>query len=709
MKTQLQNPFRNSILLISLLAIFGLHSCSTGSNEISLNSLLDEMANRESVVSYPSPYFSCRQFSSYDQNTVAPDQEGWYANHDASWFVRQEENQGRREFVMLDAEGPGAVVRFWMTFGNEAAYTGTIRFYFDGSETPEIAGPVLDIISGGALVGEPLSSSVSPETNYFQRGHNLYLPVPYSDHLKITYECPALNPERHSPSVYYNINYRTYEEGAVVKSFTIDDLESLSSKIEKVQSILSGDQHQTLSASSLRNNSAGGIINPGESSVINIKGRAAIHKLQVKIEAENLPQALRSTVLEITFDGEKTVWSPVGEFFGTGYQIRPSKTWYTNVTEDGTLSCFWLMPFRKTAEIKLVNYGDQPVTVVEQMAFTDKFRWTANLMHFGAVWHELQEVETGGSSGVNGDDGHFDVNYVTLNGEGVYIGTGLTVFNTADAWWGEGDEKIWVDGESFPSFIGTGTEDYFGYAWCRPEKFSHFLIAQPDGSGNFHPGMSVNLRFKILDGIPFSESLQFDLELWHWAKTIMNYAPMSYWYMKPGGSWNVQPDPEAAKKPVSLHRSDLIKPKPVENGIMEGEDLRVTNVTNGNYQVQTSRQWGWSNDAQLWWIADKDGAELTADFIMIEPGSFQVNMIFTKAIDYGNFQLSINDQPIPGSFTGYHDQSRQDVITQSANLGIVTLEEGANTLKITVKGRHPKALPRYMIGIDQLKFNKIQP
>jgi len=609
---------------------------------------------------------------------------------------------------MLDADGPGAIVRFWMTFGNEDAYTGTIRFYIDGNEIPEIEGPVLDIISGGKLVGEPLSSSVSPETNYYQRGHNLYLPIPYGEHLKITYECPALNPERHSPSVYYNINYRTYAEGSSVKSFTLSELEEIKSDLELVQSKLQESGDSRIQTSSLRLHSQNGELLPGETRNLTISGSNAIHKIELHIEAENLPQALRSTVLEVIFDGERTIWSPVGDFFGTGYQIRPYKTWYTEVDENGTLSCYWIMPFKKSAIVNLINYGDQTVNILKHEVFTDKYSWKRNSMHFGAIWKELREVETGGSSRVNGDDGHVDVNYVTLNGKGVYMGSGLTIFNTADAWWGEGDEKIWVDGESFPSFIGTGTEDYFGYAWCRPEKFSHFLIAQPDGAGNFHPGMSVNLRFHILDGIPFKSSIQFDLELWHWAKTIINYAPMSYWYMKPGGTCNIEPNTDAVKKPVSLKKSDMIKPKLVEGGILEGEDLRVIDVSNGNYQYQAINEWEWSNGAQLWWIADSDNATLRADFIMPEAGKYKVKMIYTKAIDYGNFKIAINDKFSSRTFVGYHDQTGKDVITDSSNIGIFTLTEGINTITLKTVGTHKKAVARYMVGIDLLEFSKVK-
>ncbi len=47
----------------------------------------------------------------------------------------------------------------------------------------------------------------------------------------------------------------------------------------------------------------------------------------------------------------------------------------------------------------------------------------------------------------------------------------LHIWNPKGGWWGEGDEKFFVDGERFPSTFGTGTEDYFGYAWCSEKTF----------------------------------------------------------------------------------------------------------------------------------------------------------------------------------------------------------------------------------------------
>ena len=136
-------------------------------------------------------------------------------------------------------------------------------------------------------------------------------------------------------------------------------------------------------------------------------------------------------------------------------------------------------------------------------------------MHFHATWRQLTEVETLGN--LVEDPKAVDVNYVTGRRKGVYVGDTLTMFN-GDAWWGEGDEKVYVDGEKFPSHFGTGTEDYYGYAWCRPEYFTAPFHAQPEGGGQSAGGFSVNYRYRALDAIPFTKSFQFDMELWHWAR-----------------------------------------------------------------------------------------------------------------------------------------------------------------------------------------------
>lgn len=167
---------------------FTMSFISLNSQVVSLETLLLEMTDREAIAEFPVPFYTCRQCSSYDRASVIPGQKSWFANWDRNMFIREEINQGRKEYVLMDAKGPGAIVRIWMTFAGENSGRGMLRLYLDDYSTPVIEGDALSIISGGKLVGEPLSSSVSNFKDYGMRGHNLYLPIPYAVKCKITYE-----------------------------------------------------------------------------------------------------------------------------------------------------------------------------------------------------------------------------------------------------------------------------------------------------------------------------------------------------------------------------------------------------------------------------------------------------------------------------------------------------------------------------------------
>ncbi|MHC4074630.1 MAG: hypothetical protein ACYTGS_21815 [Planctomycetota bacterium] len=213
------------------------------SGPVTFESLLREMVDRDRIARLPRPAYTCRQFSSYDRNSTEPGSPTWWANWDRSYFVRIENNNGRKEHVLMDADGPGAVVRFWATWhgpGGGEFSNGTLRVYLDGKAEPVIEGPMADLISGGKLVGEPLSRGVSPETAYRHRGHNLYLPIPYAKHCKVTYETKAFIDEgaRKGEALYYQINYRSYEPGAKVESFTKNSLEQARSTLDRVQRLL---------------------------------------------------------------------------------------------------------------------------------------------------------------------------------------------------------------------------------------------------------------------------------------------------------------------------------------------------------------------------------------------------------------------------------------------------------------------------------------
>ena len=689
-----------AVAIVGAVALAFLLSSCSNKKVITFDSLLSGITDRYAITKYPDPQYKLKQFSSYDRRSVNPTEEGWFANADYTQFIREEENKGRREFVMFDHEGPGAIVRWWMTFAGSGSHDGTVRVYLDNNEKPLIEDNILKVLSGQLLAGEPLSSSVSPESDYYRRGHNLYLPIPYSKHCKITYECDSIiiNENSRKPSVYYNICYRDYAENTRVETLTMEILAENEKLINEVnQAIASRSDSQGEPAI------LSGEILPGQS--INYssgKGKQAISRLNMSIESDNISQALRSTVLEITFDDYTTVWVPAGDFFGTGFVLNTSETWYSSVNDDGVLQSNWIMPFRESVDIRLHNYGEMTVSAIMEIFF-EPYNWNRYSMYFGASWHEYHNIKTAGSEHVGGTGQHFDINYIDIEGKGVYAGDAVTVYNTANAWWGEGDEKIFVDNEPFPSSIGTGTEDYYGYAWCRPEVFSHPFIAQPTGKGNFNPGMTVNMRYRVLDAIPFEEKISSNIELWHWAPTVINYAMTTYYYIIPGATINISPDKDAVSKPVPLKRADIIKPVMDEKGIIEGEFLEVMAAESGSAETQYITSWEWSNKGQLWWRNGKTGDKLLTRFIIPATGMYDIIARLSQARDYGIIGFEVNANPAGKTFNGYTDGEKVVEIP----LGKHMLLEGENILTVILKGSDERAKQGNMAGIDCLTFIKL--
>ncbi len=682
------------LLMTAFVALFTFNGCID--KTITMEKLLQDMTSRDDLARLPTPAYTCSQFSSYDRKSVAPDKPGWYANWDRSEFIRTETIDGRREFVMFDTDGPGAIVRFWVTVASYGG-KGILRVYIDGGQQPVIEGEVLKLLSGGGLIKEgPLATSVSEKTPYDRRGHNLYLPIPYAKHCKVTYESASIVEPgpKSGENFYYNINYRTYEKGTRVKSFSMDELVKNASLIDDVQEQLKNPTGPRMDHLVDKIES---VIEAGKSWTMDIKGQYAIRELVLKLDAADIPQALRSTVLEMSFDGERTVWCPVGDFFGIGYKLSPFKTWYTEAAPDGTLTAYWTMPFKENCSVKILNLGNQQVSVTGKI-LSGNWKWDKRSMHFGASWFQQTRLDTGKKRDMEGNGDQFDVNYVTLKGRGVLVGTSVVLFNTVTAWWGEGDEKVYVDGETFPSHFGTGSEDYYGYAWSNPAPFSHPFIAQPDGSGASAPGYVANLRYRGLDAIPFTKSLQFDMEMWHWAHTTINHAPAAFWYALPGVSANIDPRPEDAKEPVAMKRADIIPPVSHTRGIVEGENMEGI-CTNGRVDMQTMGNIGWSGDTQVWWTNGKEGDELTLSFLMKEAGNFNVKAALTLSHDYGIVSISLNGKQVLSRFDTYNPT----VIFKTVDFGKCTIKEGENILKVKIIGKNPKST-KYFFGLDCLEI-----
>ena len=98
-----------------------------------------------------------------------------------------------------------------------------------------------------------------------------------------------------------------------------------------------------------------------------------------------------------------------------------------------------------------------------------------------------------------------------------------------------------MDCEKFPSTFGTGSEDYFGYAWSSPALFQHAYHNQTISMNN-KGHISVN-RWHITDNVPFQRSYEGCIEKYYPNRRPCLYASTVYWYLAPDGKDPYQPVP----------------------------------------------------------------------------------------------------------------------------------------------------------------------
>ena len=497
--------------------------------EISVLTLLHEMVDLDHLARLPRARFSAGQTASTDRRSKQPgDVNGWFANDDfvtdaEANLVRVEATpDGGKRYVLLDAAGPGAVVRIW-----SANPTGTLRIYIDGDAQPALEAPMAALLSGA------ISPFVAPFGQVTARGYSLYFPIPYRSRCVVTVDS-IVSPDpfngRPTAKLYYQIGTRTYRPAAAgdLRPYAPAELVRAGGAIARTALLLReglpapgprpGRRTIALPGATLDHE------HPISLTVPAPEGGGRLTELRL-VTSERAPDKLGSMTLALTFDGDETVSAPLVEFFGTGPEIVPYRSLPMLIEPDGTLVCRFPMPFRKRAVLAL-SRAARGAAELHGSVTVDAAPFDAASLLFRATSRPRAVIRTRPFQ---------DWHIATLEGTGHQVGTLLDVENPpGTAWWGEGDEKIFVDGEAFPSLFGTGTEDYFGYAWSQTETFAHAYHAQTRAPAGGFAGLFSMNRFLVLDPVPFERSLRFDLEIWHWSDTSIAADAILYWYARPG-------------------------------------------------------------------------------------------------------------------------------------------------------------------------------
>lgn len=518
--------------------------------DVTFESLLREMVSRDGTASFPSPGYRCLQASSYNRDSKPPrGSDGWFADSDGVGYIRMERNSHGKEWVIMEHRGPGCIVKLWTPFFyydlNE--HRGPkLRIYLDDSNEPVIEEYFIELLTRGEFPGAPEKknsfSVPSPFASYTARAGDLYLPVPFARSCKITLD---------DKPFYNSVNYRAYPENVAVESFTNERYLAAKPLLDDIAAVLTSPPNFTEGVLS----SCVAEIAPGGNAALELPtGNHVIRHLEIALGPETNEERLRSVVLRMRFDGEETVWTPVGDFFCSGNGTNPFHTWEREVRDDGVMICRWVMPYRDSATVVFENLGEAAAEINARIV-TGSWQWDERSMHFNAHWRTDAPVPGAPFQ---------DWNFVDISGKGVYVGDAWTVLSADTGWWGEGDEKIYIDGEydsaKFPSHFGTGSEDYYGWAGglvpTGADVFSMpFLSNVRVGNKDNPRGYNICTRSRALDAIPFNSRLRFDMEASFGVQmrnpwNLLHYAATTYFYTVPGASVTPVSQPDRAAQPV---------------------------------------------------------------------------------------------------------------------------------------------------------------
>lgn len=526
---------RNGLLCVLFVAGFALQD-ARAQQTISVKTLLEEMTSAAAVASRPQPAYTLKQASSYDRRSVSPAKPGWFANGDFNQFIRKEENKTRTEYVMMDAAGPGAVVRFWLT---TVVKPGILRFYFDNEPEASVEIRAYDLLKSGFNLGPALLNPHSSYEPNGKGGNTMYLPMPYQKHCKITFQFTDSTTIK--TSHYYQINYRTYAPGTKVKTFSEADLITYKPVIDKAEAAL---LQPPIYNAGKQLNEQQSIVGNSQLSFSLPKGSAAVRQLTIKVTTSNkddIANALRSVILKIDFDGQQTVWCPVGDFSGSGYGGKPIKSWYRDLNENGEMVSRWVMPYKKDAKITIINKAHFTVDVAVA-ATVDSWKWDGNSMYFHATYKYEENIKDAkwdydvNKLAAQDTAAPIEWNFVKIKGRGIYLGNTIAVNNHMNSWYGEGDAKVWVDDDTFPSEFGTGLEDYYNTSWAPVVLYQTPFANAPRADNENSFGHNTFTRTRNLDGVPFNRSFKYDLEMLSWDGGTIDAAATTYWYGAEGAT-----------------------------------------------------------------------------------------------------------------------------------------------------------------------------
>jgi hypothetical protein len=583
--------------------------------------------------------------------------------------------------ALADHTGPGEVDELWFTaLGGDGTLLpqafGDLKVVLDGRTV--IDAPLPRVVDGslGALFVYPLVAGGTQSSG----GMYVDVPMAFTRSMRITTSvCPGMY-------MYYQVRYRQFAEARGVTPFdpadpATDVLTTLQragmvSPIAPAFAPDSGAREAAGTFSLAPGSSATLAVLPGPGEVgelalripqvahrapvpVTDDGRAfgpehtyaeAAHHYAVDgetwsgVETNRYPAAsaaddaaLRGLRIRIAFDGERTVDSPLGEFFGAAGGLAEVRSLFAAVDPrpGGWLIAWWPMPFASEATVTLYNTGNARNARATSGQFSITYRRDARWAHaleqgLAGYFHATSHAgpTTPGS----------DWTLLRASGHGKFVGVSTLMTGPADRRFLEGNDRSYVDGLKSPQINGTGTEDFF-------QSDFYFLngpvtnpltgeASQESGSGNCPAGTACAADYRLMpaDAVAFDDSLAFTIEHGGRDDIAADYSSTAFWYGLPGRI-GLRTDRLTAGNPASEH----------EHGY-SGTDPGTVTILTSNYEgrdgppipvILTNRSTSAPVSFTLALDPANDGADLqrTAD----QAAAYQAAEVWVDGTDVGTW------------------------------------------------------------------------
>lgn len=282
-------------------------------------------------------------------------------------------------------------------------------------------------------------------------------------------------------------------------------------------------------------------IQPGETFVLaEIEGSGAINHIWMTPSGD-----YRLNILRFYWDDEDlpSVEVPVGDFFASGWGKGNEpliQSLAVCINPRSGFNSYWQMPFRKKCKITMENMDDEKMTLYYQVDYT------LTEVEDDAAYFHAQFRRTNPLPDMT------DFTIVDgIKGKGQYVGTYISRGAFSDGWWGEGEIKFYMDGDTdFPTICGTGEEDYFcgsyGFEMRKDENgkdiytpfsslYSGFYFIEDSEETDYLSRLG-EYRWHITDPIRFENDLRVTIQSLGWQSGGRylhlddDLSSVAYWY-----------------------------------------------------------------------------------------------------------------------------------------------------------------------------------